>query len=103
MAYLWGIQCSHFETVKAKLDRTAFKSIEPWLNCQYAQDLMGSLNTSRQVQRFKALKRKELRRKHDKGRIKLANFTLAAANQIKRQSLDVSRVEILEHEISPDT
>jgi len=60
------------------------------------------MNTSRQVQRFKALKRKELRRKHANGKIKLAAFTLAAANKIKRQPFDVSRVEILEHEISPD-
>jgi hypothetical protein len=27
---------------------------------------------------------------------------LAAANKIKRQALDVSGVEVLEHEISPD-
>jgi len=60
------------------------------------------MNTNRQVQQFKALKRKELRRKHANGKIKLADFTLAAANKIKRQPLDVSRVEILEHEISPD-
>ncbi len=61
------------------------------------------MNTSQKVQRFKALKRKQLRRKHAKGRIKLADFTLAAANRIKRQPLDVSRVEVLDYEISPDT
>ncbi|HEV2209629.1 MAG TPA: hypothetical protein VG167_12690 [Verrucomicrobiae bacterium] len=64
---------------------------------------MESMNTSQQVQRFKALKRQQLRRKHAQGEIELADFTLAAANKIKRQALDVSRVEILEHEISPDT
>lgn len=63
---------------------------------------MRHMNTSQQVRRFKALKRKELRRKYAEGRIKLADFTLAAANKIKHQPLDVSRVEVLEHEISPD-
>jgi len=61
------------------------------------------MNTSQQVRRFKAVRRKELRQKHAKGRINLADFTLAAANKIKRQPLDVSRVKILDHEISPDT
>lgn len=60
------------------------------------------MNTARQVQRFKALKRKERPREHAAGRIRIGNFTLAAANRIKRQPLDVSGVEVLEHEISPD-
>ncbi len=61
------------------------------------------MNTTQRVQRFKILKRRELQAKHAKGQIKIADFTLAAANRIKRQPLDVSRVEILEYEISPDT
>lgn len=60
------------------------------------------MKTSQQVQRWKISKRKQLRRKHAQGKIKLADFTLAAANKIKRQLLDVSRVEVLEHEINPD-
>jgi hypothetical protein len=59
------------------------------------------MNTIRQWQRFKALKRRALIRR-GKGKFKAANFTLAAVNKIKRQPLDVSRVEILEHEISLD-
>ena len=61
------------------------------------------MNTTQKVHRFKILKRKELRAKHGKGKIKIADFTLAAANRIKLQPLDVSGVEISEHEISPDT
>ena len=60
------------------------------------------MKTARQAQRFKALKRKELPREDAAGRVRIENFTLAAANKIKRQPLDVSGVEILEHEISPD-
>ena len=63
----------------------------------------GNMTTSRQVQRFKVLKRRELLREHSKGTLRIADFTLAAANTIKQQPLDVSRVEVLEHEISPDT
>jgi hypothetical protein len=33
----------------------------------------------------------------------VADFTLAAVNTIKSQPLDVSHVEVLEHEISPYT
>jgi hypothetical protein len=61
------------------------------------------MNTTQKAQRFKILKRRELRAKHAKGTIKIADFTLAAANRIKRQPLDVSRVEVSEHELSPDT
>lgn len=60
------------------------------------------MNTTQKVQRFKMMKRKALRAKHASGKIKVADFTLAAANRIKCQPLDVSRVDILEHEISPD-
>jgi len=60
------------------------------------------MNTAKQVQRFKAWKRKELSRSQAApGRSD--DITLAAANRIKRQPLDVSGVEILEHEISPET
>ena len=61
------------------------------------------MTTTQKVQRFKILRRKQLQGKHAKGQIKIAIYTLAAANKIKRQPLDVSRVEVLEHEISPDT
>ena len=61
------------------------------------------MKTSRQVQRFKALKRRQVLRKHSQGKLRIADFTLAAANRIKYQPLDVSRVEVLEHEIGPDT
>lgn len=61
------------------------------------------MNTTQKVQRFKIRKRKELRAKHAKGKIKVAAFTLAAANRIKSQPLDVSRVEISDYEICPDT
>jgi hypothetical protein len=60
------------------------------------------MNTTQRVQRFKILKRKELLTKHAKGKIRVADFTLAAANRTKRQPLDVSRVELSEYEISPD-
>jgi hypothetical protein len=60
------------------------------------------MNTARQAHRFKALKRKELARKHALGRVRTEDFTLAKANQIKRQPLDVSGVEVLEHEITLD-
>jgi hypothetical protein len=61
------------------------------------------MDAARQVQRFKALKRKELARKHAAGKVRIEDFTVAGANKIKRQPLDVSGVEILEHEISLDT
>jgi hypothetical protein len=61
------------------------------------------MNTTQKAQRFKILKRKELLAKHAKGKIKVTDFTLAVANRIKRQPLDVSRVEVWEYEISPDT
>jgi hypothetical protein len=60
------------------------------------------MHTARQWQRFKALKRKELARQHAAGRVRTEEFTLAGANTIKRQPLDVSGVEVLEHEINPD-
>ncbi len=61
------------------------------------------MNTTQKVQQYKVLKRKQIRLRHAKGTIKIADFTLAAANRIKRQPLDVSRVEVLDHEISPDS
>jgi len=60
------------------------------------------MNTARQAHRFKALKRKELARKLATGRVRTEDFTLAKANKIKRQPLDVSGVEVLEHEITLD-
>ena len=60
------------------------------------------MKTAPQAQRFKAAKRKELARRHAAGKVRLDDFTMAAANQIKRQPLDVSGVEILDHEIGPD-
>ena len=60
------------------------------------------MNTARQAHRFKALKRKELARKHAAGRVRTEDFTLAKANIIKHQLLDVSGVEVLEHEITLD-
>ena len=60
------------------------------------------MNTARQAHRFKALKRKELARKHAAGRVRTEDFTLAKANKIKHQPLDVSGVEVLEHEITLD-
>jgi hypothetical protein len=59
------------------------------------------MNTKRQCQRFKALKRRELVRR-GKASLKTTDFTLAASNHIKRQPLDVSGVEILEYEINLD-
>ncbi len=58
------------------------------------------INTPQDVQRFKALSRKKLVRRN--GRRNGATFSLAVANRIKHQPLDVSRVVILDHEISPD-
>jgi hypothetical protein len=60
------------------------------------------MNTARQAHKFKALKRKELARKHAAGRVRIEDFTLAKANKIKHQPLDVSGVEVLEHEITFD-
>ena len=60
------------------------------------------MNAARQAQRFRALKRKEPAREHAARRVRTGNFTLARVNIIKRQPLDVSGVEVLEHEISPD-
>jgi hypothetical protein len=60
------------------------------------------MNTARQAHRFKALKRKELARKRAAGRVRTEDFTLAKANEIKHQPLDVSGVEVLEHEITLD-
>jgi hypothetical protein len=57
---------------------------------------------ARQAQKFKALKRKELPKHDAAGRAKTGNFTLAKVNKITRQTLDVSGVEVLEHEITPD-
>lgn len=91
------------------IERTAFNNIETRRNRQYALDhelgrwRAEHIKTTQKVQRFKILKRKELRAKHAKGKIKVADFTLAAANRIKHQPLDVSRVEVSEYEISPDT
>lgn len=60
------------------------------------------MNTTQRVQRFKILKRRELQARLAKGKIRIADFTLASANRIKQQPLDVSRVEISEYEISVD-
>lgn len=60
------------------------------------------MNTASQVQIFKALKRKQLAKKHASGRVRKVGFTLAGVNIIKHQQLDVSGVEVLEHEISLD-
>jgi len=60
------------------------------------------MKTNRQVQKFKAARRKELLKDHAASKVQMKDFTLAAANTIKNQPLDVSKVEILEHEISPD-
>jgi hypothetical protein len=76
------------------------KQIERKLRLPYAVEVV--MNTARQWQKFKALKRKELARKHAAGKVRTEDFTLAQANKIKRQPLDVSAVEVLEHEISLD-
>ncbi|HZM01906.1 MAG TPA: hypothetical protein VFC44_02685 [Candidatus Saccharimonadales bacterium] len=60
------------------------------------------MHTARQVQKFQALKRKTSAKKRAAGKGARGNFTVASANDIKRQPLDVSGVEILEHEINPD-
>jgi len=67
-------------------------------------DTLMKLNTLQQVQQFKAMNRRELRRRRGRGNTLKAKapFTLAVANRIKRQPLDVSRVVILDHEINPD-
>ena len=36
------------------------------------------------------------------GKVQIKDFTLAAANTIKNQPLDLSKVEVLDHEINPD-
>jgi hypothetical protein len=61
------------------------------------------MNTIRQVQQFKRFKRRELRQKHAAGEVKVADFTLAAANKVKHQPLDVSRVEVSDYEVTPDS
>jgi hypothetical protein len=60
------------------------------------------MNTAEQVHKFKALKRKELVKPHSAKSSRTGTFTLARANRIKSQPLNVSRVKILEHEIHPD-
>jgi hypothetical protein len=60
------------------------------------------MKTNRDIQRFKAARRKELVKSQGADKAQIKNFTLAAANTIRHQTLDVSRVELLEHEISPD-
>jgi hypothetical protein len=60
------------------------------------------MNSSEQVQRFKASSRKALARQRLAGRGKTRPFSLARANKIKSQPLNVSAVEVLEHEINPD-
>lgn len=60
------------------------------------------VNMVRTIQRFKALKRKELAKKVASGKMRIEDFTLAAVNTVKRQALDVSEVEVLDHEISFD-
>jgi len=60
------------------------------------------LRTNSDVQKFKARRRKALAEKVAKGQIQISDFTLAAANTIKQQPLEVDMVEILENEICPD-
>ncbi len=50
----------------------------------------------------KAAQRAALIRKYAKGQLRLSDFTLAAANAIKGQGLNVDGVDILEHEINSD-
>jgi hypothetical protein len=61
-----------------------------------------AMNAGKKAQEFNALRRRELARRHAVGTMRTKAFTLAAANKIRHQSLDVSRVDILEHEISGD-
>jgi hypothetical protein len=61
------------------------------------------MKTNRQVQEFKVRNRKALASKRAKIRLRGHALTLASANLIRKQSLDVSRVEILDHEIEADT
>lgn len=63
---------------------------------------MTHLRTNSDVQKFKARRRKELAEKLARGQIQISDFTLAAANKIKNQPLDVSMVEVSENEIYPD-
>jgi hypothetical protein len=60
------------------------------------------MKTNRQVQQFKAKRRKELANSRAAGTVQVRDFTLAAENVIRNQELDVSRVEVLEHEIAPE-
>jgi hypothetical protein len=62
--------------------------------------MLMKIDTLQQVQHFKAMNRRELVRRRW-GNTQKATFTLAVANRIKRQPLDVSRVVILDHEINP--
>ena len=63
---------------------------------------MKGLKTCRDVQKFKAQRRKALLKDYAAGKVQLQDFTLAAANTLKHQPLDLSRVEILDHEIDPE-
>ena len=63
---------------------------------------MMKLRTSSDLQRFKARRRQQLARKAAAGKVRLSDFTLAAANTIKRQPLNVSLVEVFENDICPD-
>ena len=60
------------------------------------------MKTARQVQKFKAESRKELNKNRAAGTGHITQSSLAAANTLKKQLLDVSRVELLEDEITPD-
>lgn len=60
------------------------------------------MKTIRQVQEFKAKRRKGLAKSRTAGTVQARVFTLAAENVIKTQELDVSRVKVLEHEIAPE-
>jgi len=60
------------------------------------------IKTLQQVQRFKTLNRKRPVQSSTRRNSQQAAFSLAAANRIKHQTLDVSQVVILDHEISPD-
>lgn len=60
------------------------------------------MDSTRQVQKFKALQRKKLTKQGTALNGTRETFTLARINKIKRQPLNLTGVEVLEHEIDPD-
>ena len=56
--------------------------------------------TARQIHKLKAGKRKAMVRKRSGGERSAAITSVASANTIKGQRLDVSGVEVLDHEIT---